>query len=454
MRRFEFKDSRSYKFWEIVVEGNAFTARYGRVGTDGQVQTKSFASPEKAAAAAEKKIAEKVRKGYAEVAVAEASADGGDAATGSAEPKKAHSSAEDFAVRADALQAAGDPWGQRIALSIAHAKTKSGSDARKKIAKDLKKLEKDHAEHFFGAALVELMKDKQFKKVARLTWEYGYIVKANVGSPEYDFEGPHAGEALAAILASPASEYLRQLTVGLTSFDSGLSDAHAAIASGIVHPELETVFIGDFHSEQQEISWVHHGDVSGLYAKAPALKTLRLRGAGIHLGKLEHPTLERLEIETGGLPRAAVESFAKAKLPALRHAEIWFGREDYGGTTDLSALASLWSTKGLPKLEHLGLQNSEMQDEIAIALAKSDILGQVSSVDLSMGTMREPGAQALVDHAARFKHLKSLNLHENFIPAPLQTKLRSAFGAMLQLGHQQSPDMWGDEVHYYTSVGE
>ena len=37
MRRFEFSDGKSDKFWEIVVEGNAFTARYGRVGTDGQV---------------------------------------------------------------------------------------------------------------------------------------------------------------------------------------------------------------------------------------------------------------------------------------------------------------------------------------------------------------------------------------------------------------------------------
>ncbi|MCA9700590.1 MAG: WGR domain-containing protein, partial [Myxococcales bacterium] len=54
MRRFEFKDARSYKFWEIQVEGNAFTVRYGKVGTDGVTQTKSYANADKAKAEAEK----------------------------------------------------------------------------------------------------------------------------------------------------------------------------------------------------------------------------------------------------------------------------------------------------------------------------------------------------------------------------------------------------------------
>jgi outer membrane protein assembly factor BamB len=39
--------------------------RYGRIGTEGQVKTQSFATPEKAGDAAARKIAEKVRKGYA-----------------------------------------------------------------------------------------------------------------------------------------------------------------------------------------------------------------------------------------------------------------------------------------------------------------------------------------------------------------------------------------------------
>lgn len=67
MRRFEFVDGPSSKFWEISVEGTGFTVRFGRIGTAGQTQQKSFASEEKAKAEHDKLVAEKVKKGYAEV---------------------------------------------------------------------------------------------------------------------------------------------------------------------------------------------------------------------------------------------------------------------------------------------------------------------------------------------------------------------------------------------------
>lgn len=69
MRRFEFSEGTSNKFWEIDYSGgDSFTVRWGKIGTDGQSQTKAFDSSAKAGAAAEKLIAEKVGKGYAEVA--------------------------------------------------------------------------------------------------------------------------------------------------------------------------------------------------------------------------------------------------------------------------------------------------------------------------------------------------------------------------------------------------
>ena len=68
MRRFEFTDGSSQKFWEIDLQGTGFTVRWGRIGTDGQTQQKSFASTDKAQAEHDKLIAEKRKKGYAEEA--------------------------------------------------------------------------------------------------------------------------------------------------------------------------------------------------------------------------------------------------------------------------------------------------------------------------------------------------------------------------------------------------
>ncbi len=55
----------AHKFYEVTVEGLDVSVRYGRIGAAGQTQRSSFATADKARAAAAKKIGEKVRKGYA-----------------------------------------------------------------------------------------------------------------------------------------------------------------------------------------------------------------------------------------------------------------------------------------------------------------------------------------------------------------------------------------------------
>ncbi|GIF25653.1 putative DNA-binding WGR domain protein [Actinoplanes tereljensis] len=67
MRSFEFVEGTSAKFWEIWRDGVEVTVRFGRVGTTGQTKTKTFADDGLAAVHEGKLIAEKTKKGYAEV---------------------------------------------------------------------------------------------------------------------------------------------------------------------------------------------------------------------------------------------------------------------------------------------------------------------------------------------------------------------------------------------------
>ncbi|WP_395743998.1 WGR domain-containing protein [Prosthecobacter sp.] len=67
MQRFEFTEGGSKKFWEIGQSGCDMTVRYGRIGTNGQTQTKTFSDEARARREVQKLIAEKVRKGYTEV---------------------------------------------------------------------------------------------------------------------------------------------------------------------------------------------------------------------------------------------------------------------------------------------------------------------------------------------------------------------------------------------------
>ena len=72
MRRFELSEGTSHKFWQIDLDGTSFTVTFGKIGTAGQTQTKSFDSADKARAEHDKVVKEKAKKGYAEVAGAPA----------------------------------------------------------------------------------------------------------------------------------------------------------------------------------------------------------------------------------------------------------------------------------------------------------------------------------------------------------------------------------------------
>lgn len=65
----ELSNGASHKFYEVTVDGDSFTVRFGRIGTHGTTKTMRCSSREVAQAEAEHKIATKRQKGYVEVEV-------------------------------------------------------------------------------------------------------------------------------------------------------------------------------------------------------------------------------------------------------------------------------------------------------------------------------------------------------------------------------------------------
>ena len=62
--RLENTSAGSNKFWAVEVSGKECKVSYGKIGKDGREIQKSFATPEAAAAYADKKVKEKLRGGY------------------------------------------------------------------------------------------------------------------------------------------------------------------------------------------------------------------------------------------------------------------------------------------------------------------------------------------------------------------------------------------------------
>ncbi|MCL9804420.1 DUF6493 family protein [Flavobacterium amniphilum] len=65
-KHLKYIDGSSDKFWQIEVTDSQFTVTYGKNGTSGTSQVKSFESSEECLKAAEKLLSEKTKKGYSE----------------------------------------------------------------------------------------------------------------------------------------------------------------------------------------------------------------------------------------------------------------------------------------------------------------------------------------------------------------------------------------------------
>jgi predicted DNA-binding WGR domain protein len=66
IRRLEFREGTSNKFWQIETGGRVILVRFGRIGTEGRTQTKTCASEETARKKADALLWSKLRKGYVE----------------------------------------------------------------------------------------------------------------------------------------------------------------------------------------------------------------------------------------------------------------------------------------------------------------------------------------------------------------------------------------------------
>ncbi|MFC5664897.1 STM4015 family protein [Kitasatospora misakiensis] len=198
-------------------------------------------------------------------------------------------------------------------------------------------------------------------------------------------------------------------------------------------PALRGLFIGDITYEENEISWIEMVDVTPVLTAFPLLTELVVRGAagdyagdeGIGLQPVRHEHLRALRFESGGLPGEVPRAVAASELPALERLEFWLGVANYGGTTQLADLEPFLDGTRFPALRHLGLQNSEIQDEIAAALAHAPVVARLESLNLSMGVFSDQGATALLD-GQPLTHLKSLDLHHHFLSEAMQTRLREA----------------------------
>lgn len=216
-------------------------------------------------------------------------------------------------------------------------------------------------------------------------------------------------------------------------------------------PRLRKLFIGDMSYEECEVSWINQSNLAPLLTAYPELTSLTIKGStDLELEPASHEKLEELVIICGGLGKQVLASIKGGSFPRLKKLELYLGVDEYGFDGGIEDVLPLIEPGKFPQLTYLGLKDSEIQDEIAIALADAPILDQLETLDLSMGTLTDKGAEALLG-SSRVKKLKFLDLNYHFMSDEMMAKWIQT-GLNVNIGDQQKND--DDEDYRYPSLTE
>ena len=196
MQRFEFDDGKSKKFWEIALDGNTFTVRYGRIGTDGQSSTKVFPTEDKARAEAEKVLLSKTKKGYVEVAAAPVVVEGNPTLESAILADRTDRSA--WQVYADWLQSEGDPRGDLVAVQLGLAANPTDKELIRKAAELLA----GNKRAFFGDIDPDELED-----CFEVEWENGFWKRVKI-KVDWDHEEVEFTKLLGQVLRNPSALFL------------------------------------------------------------------------------------------------------------------------------------------------------------------------------------------------------------------------------------------------------
>lgn len=269
-------------------------------------------------------------------------------------------------------------------------------------------------------------------------------------------EGKNFLGLLEEFYSDPSSKDVEYLIIG--PWEETWENSSKFIVENLVENKdkllnIKGLFIGDMESEDCEISWIIQSDLSPLLKAFPNLEELKIRGSSeLRFSDMQHDKLKTLIIECGGLSTDVIDDILSSKLPNLEHLELYLGVEEYGFNGTIEDIKPLMKRGVFPKLKYLGLKDSEIQNEIAHEIAGSDVLDGLDTLDLSLGTLTDEGAESLLNSNG-IKNLKFLDLNYHYMSDDMMKKIKS-LGIKVDVSDQQEEEEYDDEIYRYPAVTE
>ena len=277
----------------------------------------------------------------------------------------------------------------------------------------------------------------------------GITKKYTYDYEDYDGEGKGASTMVEDILGDSDFPKVTDLVIG--SWGWACEDGCQDIVDGIIQNKekfahVEKLFVGDMDYEECEVSWILQGDYSKLWEAMPQLKELTIKGSNdLSLGEICHEGLESLTIICGGLPTDVIEEIQKAKLPNLKKLVLYIGVEDYGFDGNADTIRTLLEKSNFPNLTYLGIEDSEIQDELTAVVLESKYMKQIQTLDLANGTLSDKGGTLLLEKLPAYPNIKVLDVHYHYMSEKMVTNLK-ALPIQVDASEPNEPDDYNGEI--------
>jgi uncharacterized protein (TIGR02996 family) len=434
MRTFQYSDAKSHKFWNIDVQGSTCTVTFGKIGTAGQTQTKSFPTPEKAKAEADKLVREKTGKGYVETsakaAVSQLEALE-EAVRSDPDDRAAHAALADF------LHEQGDPRGELMQVQLALEDESVPADRRQQLKAHEKALLKKHGQEWVGAwagVVTDLENsgtphNDELPGGKKYLFEGGLLTTVNITR----LTVPLAR----AMVAAPELRFVRNLFIGNVppepegdeeefaegpDVPEGVED-HQGQYPLLRWPQLRYIrrFGWGWPPEENDKDyyfscWMPGDRVYDFVKQMPDVEELRIfahvRDAK-KLVALQMPKLRVFQLYHGWsypLDKLAANPTLGKLTHILCHPH---GLEpDDKPYITLKDLRAICRAPHLSSLAHLQLRSSVVGDAGAKEIAASGILKRLRVLELQLGCISDEGAKALAE-CPDVKNLQLLDLSHN-----------------------------------------
>jgi uncharacterized protein (TIGR02996 family) len=410
MRTFEYRDGKSNKFWNIDLQGNAFTVTFGRIGSAGQTQTKEFADAARAQKEHDKLIQEKLAKGYVETT-----------ASAKPQPRSMREALEDalaanpddlasHSAYADYLAEQGDPRGELIQVQLALEDEKKSPAERKQLQKREGELLQAHLREWLGELAPHLLdvEKRQWGEQTEFRLARGWIDRVQIVT---------LSAALAeAFCRTPLLRLLRELLVTEHSYDE---DDPTGLEELVEAPYLGNVRL--FQLGPESNCHVSGEQAVEFVRKMPRLEELRMYAHRVdarQLFALPMPHLRVLHVyHTYDYPLEVLA--ANKSLGNLTTLALWphgLEPDDDHSYIPFEAVRALVHSPHLKGLTHLHIYLSDLGDEGCAEIVRSGILKRLKVLDLWSGRITDEGARTLAA-CPDLRNLERLRIDQNYLTA-------------------------------------